>query len=758
MSIRKRVLGALLVLIAMAAVETGVAWFVFVRDPLLRERLGAAWGALITIPALAVLVMTVLLFSTKRSLLDPLRSVADRAELIGRGDYTAAVDSTRRDEIGVLEQALATMARAVQARERDLAAALADAHQLAHRIADSQREAEAAHSELLATLETSPAALMILEETDGRVRLQNRAAVDIFGIEPRDPALRRQYWSRFRMIRGDGTVMPPAQWVSSRALRGEEVNGQELDVHHPDGHVSPILASGAPLRNDLGHIVGAVVAFQDISRLREVDRLKDEFISIVSHELRTPLTSIRGSVQLVLDDQDAVPEDEHRQLLHIALNNCERLIRIINDILDVSKIESGRIMVHPRPSHIGDLVRQVLESIETTARAAGVTLVTVMAKTLPPVMADPDRIVQALLNLVSNAIKFAPRGSRVTVRVAAGEQVMTVSVEDEGEGIAPEHLGLLFQKFQQVDSSASRRKGGTGLGLAITKALVEQHGGTVAVESTPGQGTRFTFTLPLAPALTFDPPAPAATGTTRRSGQLVLVVDDDEEYRHVICRQLRAAGYDTVEARDGSSALHVVREARPDVVAVDLMMSGMDGWSFMERMSAEPGLSSIPLVVMSGASDVRTDRIPAGVSIVAKTAALDRFLDEIRATLGPRASASILLAEDDADLRGVLARALERHGHEVVQASDGAEALAVLDHRPLDLLVLDLWMPNVDGFAVLERLQRTGSRMPVVVISGSDRMANEMHALRLGANVFLTKPLDAAALASEVTRLLKPGA
>lgn len=498
MSIRSRVFGALIVLIALAVAETGVITFMFTSDPDLRDRFGAEWVALIAIPMLAIVVIAGLIVSAKHTLLDPLRAIADRAEQVEKGDYSSIGETTRDDEIGVLEHAFASMARAVQVREGDLAAALADAHQLAHRIADSQREAEAAHSELLATLETSPAALMILDEVDGRVRLQNRAAVDIFGIEPRDPALRRQYWARFRMIGKDGQVLRPTEWVSSRALHGEEVTGQEVDVHHPDGNVHAILASGAPLRNDLGHIVGAVVAFQDIARLREVDRLKDEFISIVSHELRTPLTAIRGAVQLVLSDHDAVPDAEHRQLLDVALNNCERLIRIINDILDVSKIEAGRMMLHPRPHQMLGLVRQVVEALDTTARAAEVTLATVIPPALPPVMADADRIVQALMNLVSNAIKFAPRGTTVTITLAPLATEMRIAVEDQGEGIAPEHLGLLFQKFQQVDSSASRRKGGTGLGLAITKALVEQHGGRIVVESEIGRGTRFTFTLPLA--------------------------------------------------------------------------------------------------------------------------------------------------------------------------------------------------------------------------------------------------------------------
>ncbi len=294
---------------------------------------------------------------------------------------------------------------------------------------------------------------------DGSVRLRNRAATDVFGIEPQGPELRRNYWSRFKRIAKDGTPIPQDAWISARALRGEIARNEELEIHHPDGRVFPILASGAPLRNDLGHIAGAVVAFQDISRLREVDRMKDEFVSIVSHELRTPLTSIRGSVQLVLDDPGSVPDEEHRHLLQIALNNCERLVRIINDILDVSKIESGNLALRKKAVNVTDLVRQSIDVVANPARNAGVTLEVNMPASIRPVMVDPDRIVQALVNLLSNAVKFAPVNSTVSVTVTGSEHMVTIAVADHGEGIAPENLNRLFRKFQQVDSSSSRRKG-----------------------------------------------------------------------------------------------------------------------------------------------------------------------------------------------------------------------------------------------------------------------------------------------------------
>ena len=707
----------------------------------------------------AMLLMTWLMYSTKRVVLDPLTELTSAADQIQQGDFTAAHQTLRGDEIGVLINSFAKMVQALQIRERELALALSESRELASVTSESRRRVEAAHADLLATLETIPAALMIFN-ADGSVRLRNRAATEVFGIEPQTPELRKNYWSRFKRIAKDGTPIPPEKWISARALDGETIKNEELEIHHPDGRVFPILASGAPLRNELGHVAGAVVAFQDITRLREVDRLKDEFVSIVSHELRTPLTSIRGSVQLVLDEAGSVPDPEMRKLLQIALNNCERLVRIINDILDVSKIESGNLTLRRKAVHVADLVRQSIDVVASPAANARVRLEVKVPASIRPVMVDPDRIVQAIVNLLSNAVKFAPPDSAVTTTVTGSEHMVTIAVADHGEGIAPENLNRLFRKFQQVDSSSSRRKGGTGLGLAITKALVEQHGGRIFVDSELHKGTRFSFTLPTASseeAASIAPVAANDDGSARMVARRVLIVDDDDDFRDLMRLQLSHAGYDVLDARDAESAIQIARASHPDVITVDLLMPGIDGWSFIDRLRQEEGLANIPIVVVSGAADAKTDvRLPTDVSVIAKGEGHDRLLREISLALAGRRGATVLVAEDDDDLRGVLTASLTRNGHRVIQARDGAEALASLERDQVDLLVLDLVMPNIDGFEVLARLKGTGrgATLPVVVVTGTDRSTTELQALRLGANVYLTKPVAAAALTEEVTRLL----
>ncbi|MEP6782170.1 MAG: ATP-binding protein [Acidobacteriota bacterium] len=489
------------------------------------ERRQLFFAIIAAISAAIMVLMVWLIVSAKKIILDPLRDLTEAAQRIERGDFGEAHQTLRADEIGVLINSFAKMVQAVQIRERELALALTESRELTTVTAESRRRVEAAHADLLATLETIPAALMIFN-TDGGVRLRNRAATDVMGIEPQNPELRKNYWDRFKHLAKDGTLISRDRWVSERALKGETIRNEELEIHHPDGRVFPILASAAPLRNELGHIAGAVVAFQDIAKTREVDRMKDEFVSIVSHELRTPLTSIRGSVQLVLDDAKFVADEEHRTLLQIALNNCERLVRIINDILDVSKIESGNLSLHQKAVNVTELVRQSVDVVANPARQVQVSLKVNLPAAIRPVMVDPDRIVQALVNLLSNAVKFAPADTTVTITVTGTDHMVTIAVADQGEGIAPENLNRLFRKFQQVDSSSSRRKGGTGLGLAITKALVEQHGGRIFVDSELHKGTRFSITLPTATAEESAAVAPVVAnddGSARLAVRRVLI-------------------------------------------------------------------------------------------------------------------------------------------------------------------------------------------------------------------------------------------
>ena len=452
----------------------------------------------LAIPAVSIVALLVLVALLARILLDPLAAIAKSAQQISGGNFDVQLPPAGRDEIGSLVRAFKDMTAAVQRRQRELSDALAREHETSQMYAALRTKAEQEHARLLATVSTVPAALVILEAPGGRIVLQNRAADALIGREPDDEVARQTHWAGFRATLRDGTPCPLQDWGPNRALRGEVIVGQELIVEHPNGRRIPILVSAAPLRDDQGVITGAVGAFQDITNLYDVDRLKNEFVSVVSHELRTPLTSIKGALQLLIAE-GTWTDPNQQTLVDVALSNTERLIRIINDILDISKIEAGKLELNPRPCNPADLVRVSLQSVEAIAVGASVSIRSVVSPHAPPVMADPDRTVQAIVNLLSNALKYAPPGSEVTLGVRpAGNGQLRFAVTDRGRGIPADKLGQLFKKFQQVDGADTRKLTGTGLGLAITKALIEMQGGEVFVESEVGTGSTFAITMPVA--------------------------------------------------------------------------------------------------------------------------------------------------------------------------------------------------------------------------------------------------------------------
>ena len=365
------------------------------------------------------------------------------------------------------------------------------------RRASAERALAAEHSKLAATIASVPYGLVLLDRS-GRMVLQNTAAEELLKLPPAatPPEARRRI---YRMVDRDGREIPYDHWPTNLAVAGHRVVGREVLVERPDATTIPLIINAAPLRGADGELLGAVAGFQDITHIFEVGRLKDEFVSTVSHELRTPLTSIKGSLQLVLADPDSVPDTEYHELLTVALTNTERLVRLINDILDISKIDAGRLILRRTAVAPAELVRQ---SIAAVAQApAGVTITATVSEGVPDVFADPDRILQALVNLLSNALKFAPAGTAVEVDVASdGPHFVRFSVSDHGQGIPADKMNRLFQRFQQLDASTTRRVPGTGLGLAITKALVEEHGGRIEVTSIEGEGSTFSFIVPVAEA------------------------------------------------------------------------------------------------------------------------------------------------------------------------------------------------------------------------------------------------------------------
>jgi len=493
----------------------------------------------------------------------------------------------------------------------------------------------------------------------------------------------------------------------------------------------------------------------------ELDQIKDEFISTVSHELRTPLTSIRGALGLLSAGLMGAMDTKAQNLLRIAVTNTDRLIRLINDILDLERMESGRAPLQVRRCSLRDLALQAAETMTGMADAAHVKLELVFIAPPEAVFfdGDPDRILQVLTNLLSNAVKFSPPHSCVELRVKSDGEAILLCVSDQGRGIPIDKLDTIFDRFQQVEASDARQKGGTGLGLAICRSIVQQHNGAIWAESNlqhhRGPGASLFVSLPRS-SRTQDPRMisgerrasvlPAASHAT------VIVCDDDPGIRTVVGENLRQHGYHILEAETGEHAIELATKNRVEAILLDLYMPGLNGWQTLHRLKHSPATANIPVVILSvlaPSDSPGKDLATNGRSIAAAAQAWVQkpfnehlLLAELARVLhigeGP---GHVLLVEDDLDLAAVVIAGFEDANVRIDHASTRQSAIDhCLTARP-DLLILDLTLPDGDGFSLVDWLrQQPGFRtLPLVVYSGREVSDAEMSKLRLGPTQFLTK-------------------
>ena len=500
-----------------------------------------------------------------------------------------------------------------------------------------------------------------------------------------------------------------------------------------DGTSFPVEYTSTPIEED-GSVEGSVVVFTDVSDRRETERLKDEFTSVVSHELRTPLTSIRGSLGLLAGGALGEIPERGQRMLDIAVANTDRLVRLINDILDIERMESGHVEMARVDCDARELVAHAVEMIRPVAAEAGVVLETDVAPAA--VYADPDRIGQTLTNLLSNAVKFSPEGGVVRVEVTSRDGEATFCVRDHGRGIPADKLDTIFERFEQVDASDARDKGGTGLGLAICRSIVVQHDGRIWVTSEPGAGSAFFFTLPMAADSMPTPPEQPDRPT-------VLICDDDPSVRQVMKAMLEEHGYRVVPAASGPHAIELALRERPDVVLLDLLMPGEDGWKTAHTLRERPETAAIPIVavtVLPPEEAIRDGDLDDYVQKPLDEAKLSAALD--RALLRASGHETALVVEDDLDLGRILCTTLEGFGLRCEHARDGNEAIECAGRLRPDIVLLDLGLPGADGFAVVDALRRDEASQAValVVYTARNLMEDDRERLRLGEHTeFIVK-------------------
>lgn len=437
-------------------------------------------------------------FHVSRRLTMPLNALAGGVRKIEDGDLRQRVEVTTADEVGELGEAFNRMARSLEERDRTIRAAAHEQAELNRRLQEMNELLERRVSERTAALQvemgrleavlTSMAEGIAVTDREGRVILFNPAAQRIFELVPH-----RVMGRALEEICTGGEFCTLADLVRTMKERGDLTPRRDVELAAKGKKLKVNLA---PFTDGAGALAGVVMSVRDVTGEEEVDRVKTEFISTVSHELKTPLTSIKGSLQYIHDRGKGFSEVEG-ELLAVCLRNTDRLIRLVNDILDIARIESGRLEFVPAPQEVRTLVTHSIEELAGFAREHEVTVENRCGENLPPIYGDRDRLVQVLTNLLSNAVKFSPRGERVVVTAERTANYVAISVADRGREIQWSDRGKLFKKFQQLDNSDRRQHGGTGLGLAICKEIVEHHHGRIFFNEGVEGGNVFTFTVPV---------------------------------------------------------------------------------------------------------------------------------------------------------------------------------------------------------------------------------------------------------------------
>ena len=487
------------------------------------------------------------------------------------------------------------------------------------------------------------------------------------------------------------------------------------------------------------------------------NRAKSAFIANMSHELRTPLAAIIGYSEMLQEEMadGAASADLEADMRKIE-GNARHLLGLINDVLDLSKVESGKMDVYPEAFDLEAVVRDVATTAQTLIGKKGNRLELQIAPGLGGMVSDLTKVRQILLNLLSNAAKFTEAGV-ITLSVAreaveGGERIV-FAVSDTGIGMSEEQLARLFQRFVQADASTTRKYGGTGLGLSLTKALSEILGGSVAVRSQPGEGTTFTVTLLANYRAQEVEAAPEPEDMGARGDEVVLVIDDDADQRALMTKFLHREGFKVRLAPDGNTGLMLARELKPHAILLDVMMPGIDGWSVLSALKADAGLADIPVIMVTFVEQRALAASMGAADYVMKPVRWDRFksvMDRYRPPAG-----DVLIVDDDADTRARIRKVLERDGWSVREAENGREGLDQLAAARPGLVLLDLTMPVMDGFAFLEAMRDKPecSMTPVVVLTALDLTWEDRRRLHGASQILHKGDLSMQALAERLRHL-----
>jgi PAS domain S-box-containing protein len=599
------------------------------------------------------------------------------------------------------------------------------------RAEEALRESEARYRTLFEECKDA----IVINTPEGKAVDVNHAFLDLFGYT-RDEIMGINVREHY---------VHPADRVRFR--QELEHNGAvkdfEAKLRKKDGTEMDCLLTSTAWRAKDGSILGFQGIIRDITERKraqeelrlakeaaeEANRAKSAFLANMSHELRTPLNAIIGYSEMLQEEAEDLGQEDLTPDLQKIQAAGKHLLALINDILDLSKIEAGRMDLFLETFDVALMIQDAAITIQPLVEKNYNTLAIHCADDLGTMRADLTKVRQSLFNLLSNACKFTAQGT-ITLAVSRetvdGAVWVTFRVTDTGIGMTSDHMGKLFQVFVQADASTTRQYGGTGLGLAITQRFCQMMGGDITVESALGQGATFTIRLP---ATVIDPKAAAVSHVEATPASAlpegtptVLVIDDDLTVHDLMQRSLRREGLRMATATSGEEGLRRARQLRPAAITLDVMMPGMDGWSVLTALKADPLLADIPVIMLTIVDDKNMGYALGAADYLTKPVDWDRLVTILRKYRCAHPPCTVLVVEDDTDTRDMLRRMLTREGWAVTEATNGRVALERMAECQPELILLDLMMPEMDGFAFLEALRQQDAwrSIPIVVVTAKD--------------------------------------
>ncbi|HXN24639.1 MAG TPA: response regulator [Candidatus Dormibacteraeota bacterium] len=709
-------------------------------------------------------------YRLQRVISGPIRELAKIASSVSAHEnYSVRATKVSQDEIGVLFDQFNSMLDRIQQRD----VAIQKAHD------DLEKRVQERTSYLNALIENSPLAILVLDAAE-KCQLCNPAFEHMF-----------QY-SRLEIIGkpidgllAHGDLLAEARNISRGTLGGtpSTVVTQRM---RKDGSLVDVELHGVPLVVN-GEVVGSIGIYQDISvRKRAEDamqqakeaaeaasRAKSEFLANMSHEIRTPMNGIMGMTELVLDTE---LNSEQREYLNMAKLSADSLLSLINDILDYSKIEAGKLEIEVIDFNLGDTIGETMKTLSLRAHQKGLELAYDFAPDVPDaIVGDPGRLKQIIVNLVGNAIKFTESGEVILYVQAdwrSNDDIqLHLTISDTGIGIAVDKQVAIFEAFTQADGSMSRTYGGTGLGLTISSRLVALMHGRIWVESEPSKGSRFHFTahfgLQKVSARTIVPRDPSTLRDMR-----VLVVDDNATNRQILLKMLASWGTRPLAVDSGAAAISTLSEAQGfgrnfPLILLDAQMPEIDGFALAEYIKRKPEWGAATIMMLSSAGqrgDAKRCRELGIAAYLTKPVRQGELLDAVLTALGTRPIKEtppalvtrhsirenshhlrILLVEDNAVNQMLATRLLEKRGHAVTAAGNGNEALVALEKDSFDLVLMDVQMPDMDGFeataAIREKEKSSGNHLTVIAMTAHAMVGDKERCLEAGMDDYIAKPI-----------------